>query len=113
MPIVIDGFISGAAAVAAMKIHPGARDFMFSSHASAEAGISAVSGALGLYPMLALDMRLGEGTGCALAFHIIEAAVKIVNEMGTFKDIGMCAFQRILRYSISPFDSSSFDEKRQ
>ncbi len=89
VPIVIDGFISGAAAVAAIKIHPGARDFMFSSHASAEPGTSAVSGALGLYPMLALDMRLGEGTGCALAFHIIEAAVKIVSEMGTFKDIGM------------------------
>ncbi len=89
VPIVIDGFISGVAAVAALNIHPGARDFMFCSHASAEPGISAVSRALGLYPMLALDMRLGEGTGCALGFNIIEAAVKIVTEMGTFKDIGM------------------------
>jgi nicotinate-nucleotide--dimethylbenzimidazole phosphoribosyltransferase len=89
VPIVIDGFIAGAAAVAAAALHEGARDFMFTSHASAEPGTAAVSRALGLAPMLALDMRLGEGTGAALAFHIIEAALKIVNEMGTFKDIGM------------------------
>ncbi len=88
-PIVIDGFIAGAAAVAAVKIHPGARDFMFTSHASAEPGVAAISRVLELSPMLALDMRLGEGTGAALAFHIIEAAVKIISEMGTFKDIGM------------------------
>ncbi|OHD67016.1 MAG: nicotinate-nucleotide--dimethylbenzimidazole phosphoribosyltransferase [Spirochaetes bacterium RBG_13_51_14] len=88
-PIVIDGFIAGVAAVAAMKMAPAARDFMFASHASAEPGVSAISGVLGLAPMLALEMRLGEGTGCALAFHIIEAALKIMNEMGTFKDIGM------------------------
>ena len=89
VPIVIDGFIAGAAAVAAAKIHEGVRDFMFTSHASAEPGTAAVSAALGLAPMLALDMRLGEGTGAALAFHIIEASLKIINEMGTFKDIGM------------------------
>jgi nicotinate-nucleotide--dimethylbenzimidazole phosphoribosyltransferase len=89
VPIVIDGFIAGAAAVAASRMHPGVRDFMFTSHASAEPGTAAISNALGLEPMLALDMRLGEGTGAALAFHIIEAALKIVNEMGTFKDIGM------------------------
>ncbi len=88
-PIVIDGFIAGAAAVAAVKMHPGARDFMITSHASAEPGVAAISRILELPPMLALDMRLGEGTGAALAFHVIEAAVKIINEMGTFKDIGM------------------------
>ncbi len=88
-PIVIDGFIAGAAAVAAVRLHPGARDFMFTSHASAEPGVAAISRVLGLLPMLALDMRLGEGTGAALAFHVIEAAVKIITEMGTFKDIGM------------------------
>lgn len=88
-PIVIDGFIAGAAAVAACGIHPGARDFMFTSHASVEPGVAAVSRSLGLPPMLALDMRLGEGTGAALGFHVIEAAVKIMNEMGTFADIGM------------------------
>ena len=89
VPIVIDGFIAGAAAVAAANFHEGVRDFMFTSHASAEPGTAAVSKALGLTPILALDMRLGEGTGAALAFHIIEAALKIINEMGTFKDIGM------------------------
>ncbi len=88
-PIVIDGFIAGTAAVAAVKMHPGVRDFMFTSHASAEPGVAAISRILELHPMLALDMRLGEGTGAALAFHVIEAAVKIINEMGTFKDIGM------------------------
>lgn len=89
VPIVIDGFIAGAAAVAAARMHPGVRDFMFTSHASAEPGTAAISEALGLEPMLILDMRLGEGTGAALAFHIVEAALKIINEMGTFKDIGM------------------------
>ncbi|MBN1495374.1 MAG: nicotinate-nucleotide--dimethylbenzimidazole phosphoribosyltransferase, partial [Spirochaetes bacterium] len=59
-PIVIDGFIAGAAAVAACGIHPGARDFMFTSHASVEPGVAAVSRALDLPPMLALEMRLGE-----------------------------------------------------
>ena len=89
VPIIIDGFIAGSAAVAASRMHTGVRDFMFTSHASAEPGTATISNALGLEPMLALDMRLGEGTGAALAFHIIEAALKIVNEMGTFKDIGM------------------------
>ncbi len=88
-PIVIDGFIAGAAAVAACTLHQGVRDFMFTSHASAEPGVAVVSEVLRLQPMLALDMRLGEGTGAALGFHVIEAAVKIMNEMGTFKDIGM------------------------
>lgn len=88
-PIVIDGFIAGAAAVAAARIHPGVRDFMFTSHSSAEPGVAVISRVLDLAPILALDMRLGEGTGAALAFHIIEAAVKIINEMGTFSDIGM------------------------
>jgi nicotinate-nucleotide--dimethylbenzimidazole phosphoribosyltransferase len=88
-PIVIDGFIAGAAAVAAVKMQSGSRDYMFTSHASAEPGVAAISRVLDLEPMLALDMRLGEGTGAALAFHVIEAAVKIMDEMGTFKDIGM------------------------
>jgi nicotinate-nucleotide--dimethylbenzimidazole phosphoribosyltransferase len=89
VPIVIDGFIAGVAALAASALHPEARSYMLSSHASAEPGAAAVSAGLGLYPILALDMRLGEGTGCALAFHVIEAAVKLLNEMGTFGDVGM------------------------
>jgi nicotinate-nucleotide--dimethylbenzimidazole phosphoribosyltransferase len=89
VPIVIDGFIAGVAALVASALHPGTRSYMLSSHASAEPGAVVVSAGLGLYPILALDMRLGEGTGCALAFQVIEAAVKLLNEMGTFGDIGM------------------------
>lgn len=89
VPVVIDGFISGVAAVAASKLSPDAKNFMFASHGSAEPGALKVADILGLKPMLDMNMRLGEGTGCALAFNIIEAAVKIMNEMGTFADIGM------------------------
>jgi nicotinate-nucleotide--dimethylbenzimidazole phosphoribosyltransferase len=62
---------------------------MFTSHVSVEPGTAVISETLGLSPMLDMNMRLGEGTGCALAFNIIEAATKIMNEMGTFGDIGM------------------------
>jgi len=89
VPVVIDGFISGVAAVAASKLAPGAVNFMFASHISVEPGVVKIGEILGLSPMLDMNMRLGEGTGCALAFNIIEAAVKVMNEMGTFADIGM------------------------
>lgn len=89
VPVVIDGFISGTAAVAAAKLAPKSVNFMFASHRSAEPGAAIISGILGLSPMLDMNMRLGEGTGCALAFNIIEAAARIINEMGTFADIGM------------------------
>jgi nicotinate-nucleotide--dimethylbenzimidazole phosphoribosyltransferase len=89
IPIVIDGFISGVAAVAAIRMAPGARNFMFASHLSAEPGAVAVGRELALAPMLTMDMRLGEGTGCALAFMIIEASVEMMTSMGTFSDIGM------------------------
>ncbi len=89
IPIVIDGFISGVAAVIAVKIKPESVNFMFTSHVSVEPGADAIKFILGLDPMLDMNMRLGEGTGCALAFNIIEAATKMMNEMGTFADIGM------------------------
>ncbi len=89
IPVVIDGFISGVAAVAAARLAPAAKNYMFASHLSVEPGAMKVAGLLGLSPMLDMNMRLGEGTGCALAFNIIEAAVKMMNEMGTFADIGM------------------------
>lgn len=88
-PIVIDGFISGVSALIAAKIKPEAKEFMFASHRSLEPGAVLVNEMLGLSPMLDMNMRLGEGTGCALAFNIIEAAAKVMNEMGTFGDIGM------------------------
>ncbi|MGL4369223.1 MAG: nicotinate-nucleotide--dimethylbenzimidazole phosphoribosyltransferase, partial [Spirochaetota bacterium] len=89
VPVVIDGFISGVAAVTAVKLAPFAKDFMFASHISVEPGAMIVSELLGLNPMLDMNMRLGEGTGCALAFNIIDAAAAVMNEMGTFADIGM------------------------
>jgi len=89
IPVLIDGFISGVAAVTASKIKPETKNFMFTSHVSVEPGAIKVGELLGLNPMLDMNMRLGEGTGCALAFNIIEAATRIMNEMGTFADIGM------------------------
>jgi len=89
VPIVIDGFISGTAAVLAVRIKPETKNFMFTSHLSDEPGTRKISDILGLEPMLNMGMRLGEGTGCALAFNIIDASMKIMGEMGTFADIGM------------------------
>ncbi len=89
VPVVIDGFISGVAAVAASKLAPASINYMFASHVSVEPGAAKVAELLGISPMLDMNMRLGEGTGCALAFNIIEAATKIMNEMGTFADIGI------------------------
>ena len=88
-PIVIDGFISGTAAVIALKIKPESLNFMFASHISEEPGAKTINEILNLEPMLKMNMRLGEGTGCALAFNIIEAATVIMSKMGTFADIGM------------------------
>ncbi|MGE5632829.1 MAG: nicotinate-nucleotide--dimethylbenzimidazole phosphoribosyltransferase [Caulobacteraceae bacterium] len=86
VPIVIDGFISAAAALAAYRINPLTRDFMIPSHCSEEPGYKLVMENMGLEPMLNLGMRLGEGSGCPLAFNIIEAAEKIVSDMATFEE---------------------------
>lgn len=87
IPVVIDGFISGAAALAAAKMGPLAREYMIPSHCSAEKGALLVLQELGMEPMLYMQMRLGEGTGAALAFNLIDAAVKVINEMGSFADL--------------------------
>ena len=89
IPVVIDGFISGVAAVIAYKISPLSAEYMIPSHITDEPGGKIISEILGKESMLNMHMRLGEGTGCALAFHIIEAAARMMNEMGTFGDIGM------------------------
>jgi len=88
-PVVIDGFISGVAALLAYRLCPLSRGYMIPSHSSHEPGSVAVAEALDLRPMLYMNMRLGEGTGAALAFNIIEASMAIMNEQGTFGDIGM------------------------
>ncbi len=86
LPIVIDGFISSAAALAAIRMNPDVREFVFASHCSAEPGSGLIMEAISIRPALNLGMRLGEGTGAALMFHIIDAAVAAYKEMGTFSD---------------------------
>lgn len=84
-PIVIDGFISAAAALVSYKINRLTKEYMISSHCSREPGYSLILENIGLEPMLNLNMRLGEGTGCPLAFNIIENALAITNKMATFE----------------------------
>jgi nicotinate-nucleotide--dimethylbenzimidazole phosphoribosyltransferase len=89
IPIFIDGFIAGAAALAAVRIKPEARHFLLASHRSTEPGASHVLDALALDPYLDLHMRLGEGTGAALCIGLARAAVKLLGEMATFKSAGV------------------------
>ena len=77
MPVVIDGFISAVAALCAYRLCPAARDYMIPSHASFELGYPKAMDELGLRPFLLLDMRLGEGSGCPLAFLTVEAACAV------------------------------------
>jgi len=88
-PVVIDGFISTAGALIAYSIEPKTRDYMFSAHMSQEAGHKAMLEKIGLRPVLDLDLRLGEGTGAALAMFVIEAGLKIYKEMATFGEAGV------------------------
>jgi nicotinate-nucleotide--dimethylbenzimidazole phosphoribosyltransferase len=89
IPVLIDGFISGAAALIAVALAPQLKDFIIAAHCSAEAGHAAMLKHLGLKPLLNLDMRLGEGTGAALGIFIAEAAVRTLNEMATFAEAGV------------------------
>lgn len=89
VPVVIDGFISGAAALVAYCIEPKAKDYMIAAHCSVERGHKIVLDHIGLKPVLDLDLRLGEGTGAALAMSIVEAGVKILTQMATFESAGV------------------------
>ncbi len=89
IPVVIDGFISGAAALIAYTIEPLSKDYMIASHLSVERGHKAILEKIGLCPLLSLDMRLGEGTGAALGINLVEASMKILNEMATFDQAGV------------------------
>jgi nicotinate-nucleotide--dimethylbenzimidazole phosphoribosyltransferase len=84
LPVVVDGFISTAGALAALKLQPAVADYLFFSHLSEEAGHRVVMNAIGIKPLLDLNMRLGEGTGGALAMTIIQASLKMLTEMATF-----------------------------
>lgn len=88
-PVVIDGFISSAAALVASQLISRSRDYMIASHLSNEQGHMGMLTAIGLSPMLQMDMRLGEGTGAVLAFHLIDAALLLMKEMATFASAGV------------------------
>jgi len=89
LAVVVDGFISSAGALAAMRFNPAVTDYLFFSHCSVEKGHRVFFENEGLRPILDLDLRLGEGTGAALAMHILEDSVRIYNEMATFADAGI------------------------
>jgi nicotinate-nucleotide--dimethylbenzimidazole phosphoribosyltransferase len=89
IPVVIDGLISTAGALIAYSIEPRVRHYLFAAHRSVEVGHTAMLDMLGLRPILDLGMRLGEGTGAALAMMIIEASLRIYREMATFGDAGV------------------------
>ena len=88
-PVVIDGFISAVAALCAYKLCPEAVGYFIPSHASYEIGYKLAMDAMDLEPMFLLGMRLGEGSGCPLAFEILDAACAIMNEMATFDQAGI------------------------
>jgi len=89
IPIVVDGYISTVAALIAASIEPKAKEYFIASHASVEPGARLANELLGIEPMLSMDMCLGEGSGAALAFPIIDAAVSMVKNMATFAEVGM------------------------
>ena len=88
-PVVIDGFISVVAALCAVRLCPNVRGYLVPSHASFEIGYKLAMEELGLEPMLLLGMRLGEGSGCPLAFEVLGAACAVLNNMATFDQAGI------------------------
>ena len=88
-PVVIDGFISAVAALCAYKLCPNAVQYFVTSHASYEIGYKLAMDAMGLQPLFLLGMRLGEGSGCPLAFEVLSAACAILNDMATFDQAGI------------------------
>lgn len=89
IPVVIDGFISGAACLLAYKMEPKVINYCIASHRSKEPGHKIILDYLGLKPLLDLEMRLGEGTGACLGINLAEAAIKILTQMATFKSAGV------------------------
>ncbi len=85
IPVVMDGFISSAAALCAVKLNPNVKDYLIPSHLSNEPGARYMLEELELDPMLNMKMRLGEGSGCPLAFQIVDAALFTQENMGTFE----------------------------
>lgn len=89
VPVLVDGFICSAAALLAVRLNPGARDWMLFAHASAESGHAAILRALDAQPLLALDMRLGEASGAAAAIPLLRLACALHAGMATFAEAGV------------------------
>jgi nicotinate-nucleotide--dimethylbenzimidazole phosphoribosyltransferase len=89
IPVVLDGFIAGAAALIAVGLQPRCKDYLIASHRSVERGHEAILNHLGLKPLFDLDLRLGEGTGACLGMSLVLAAIKIFTEMATFDEAGV------------------------
>ena len=89
VPVVLDGFIAGAAALIAVGLQPRCRDFLIASHRSVECGHGAALQHLGLRPLLDLDLRLGEGTGACLGIGLVQASIKLLTQMATFEEAGV------------------------
>lgn len=89
VPVVLDGFIAGAAALIAVGLQPNCREYLIASHRSVERGHQAMLDHLGIKPLLDLELRLGEGTGACLGMSLVCAAVKVYNEMATFDEAGV------------------------
>lgn len=89
LPVVLDGFIAGSAALIAERLAPQIRDYLIAGHVSVERGHRVLLDALGLAPLLDLDLRLGEGTGAALAMGVIDGALAAHNQMATFAEAGV------------------------
>jgi len=88
-PVVLDGFIAGAAALIAAALQPRSKEYMIASHLSVECGHGAALERLGIKPLLTLDLRLGEGTGACLAIGLLQASLKILTQMATFREAGV------------------------
>jgi nicotinate-nucleotide--dimethylbenzimidazole phosphoribosyltransferase len=89
VPVVLDGFISGAAALLATELAPRLRDYLIAAHSSVEVGHRIMLERMELVPLLNLNLRLGEGTGAAMAMHLVDDAVAILAEMATFGEAGV------------------------
>jgi nicotinate-nucleotide--dimethylbenzimidazole phosphoribosyltransferase len=89
IPVVVDGFISGAAALVAYTLKPEVKDYLIAAHCSVEIGHKIILEHLGLTPLFDLNLRLGEGTGAVLGISLVEAGVKIMTEMASFEDAGV------------------------
>jgi nicotinate-nucleotide--dimethylbenzimidazole phosphoribosyltransferase len=89
VPVVLDGFIAGAAALLAVSLQPRCRPFLVASHRSVEKGHRVVLDRLQLKPLFDLDLRLGEGTGACLGIGLVQAALKVLTEMATFDEAGV------------------------